>query len=150
MTPEEFKKSLAFGHKWEEKLCYILPSNGYKRMEGNFKYYDIEFYTDEGIKYYEVKADKLAYKTGNFGIEYECYKQPSGITTTTADYYAIFVVKPYDLYDLYIIPVQTIKDKINNNEYKRSVFGGDQKLAGLYIFDINTFSEYKYIPQYNN
>jgi hypothetical protein len=143
MSPEEFKKSLEFGHKWEEKLTTLIPCNSFKRIEGNFKYYDIEFYTNEGTKYYEVKADKLAYKTGNFGIEYECYKQASGISVTTADYYAIFVVKPYDMYDLYVIPVQVIKDKINERAYKRQVWGGDQKLAGIYIFGIETFAQYK-------
>jgi hypothetical protein len=37
----------------------------------------------------EVKTDRLAIKTGNIAIEYECRGKPSGIAATKADWWAI-------------------------------------------------------------
>lgn len=36
----------------------------------------------------EVKTDRIAHLTGNIAIEYEFNGKPSGISTTTADYWA--------------------------------------------------------------
>jgi len=140
----DFKKELEFGEMWEKKFTSLIGGNGFKKMEGNFKEYDIEVYSNEGTKYYEIKADRMTYKTGNIAIEYNCYGKPSGISTTTADYYAYFAVKPHDLYDLYIIPVEVLKEKINAKKYKRQIAGGDKGLSLMYLFDINNFSEYKH------
>lgn len=39
----------------------------------------------------EVKRDLMAKRTGNIYIEYESRGKPSGISTTEADYYFIFI-----------------------------------------------------------
>jgi hypothetical protein len=43
---------------------------------------------------YEVKADRLVSKYGNFFIEYECSKKPSGISTTKASHWVLYDVLP--------------------------------------------------------
>ncbi len=47
---------------------------------------------------YEIKADRLSYKTGNVCIEIANCGRPSGITSTKSDYWGYFVIKDYDLY----------------------------------------------------
>ena len=139
-----FNKDLKFGNIYEHKLIEIVPYDTYVIKEGYFPYYDIEIVKDGITTKYEVKADRFTYKTGNIAIEFNCNSSPSGISVTEADYYAYYVVKPYKLFELYIIPTQIIKDKIKNKEYKRITFGGDNKKSEMYIFSIELFNEYKY------
>ena len=139
-----FSLDLDFGNIYEKKLIEILPNDSYIIKEGYFPYYDVEIVKDGIITKYEVKADRYTYKTGNIAIEFECNGKASGIKTTQADYYAYYVVKPYNLFELYIIPTQLLKDKINSKEYKRIIFGGDNKNSQMYIFDLNLFLENKY------
>jgi len=139
-----FSLDLDFGNIYEKKLIEILPNDSYIIKEGYFPYYDVEIVKDGIITKYEVKADRYTYKTGNIAIEFECNGKASGIKTTQADYYAYYVVKPYNLFELYIIPTQLLKDKINSKEYKRIIFGGDNKNSKMYIFDLELFLENKY------
>ena len=139
-----FKKCLNFGEKYQHELIKVLKPNNYKMMEGYFKEYDL-IIDDLLPVYYEVKADKYAYYYNQFCIEYECNKKPSGISTTTADYYAYFIVKPNNLYDLYIIPVIDIKEAINNKKYATIKRGGDRNASEFYIIDFKIFSQYKCI-----
>ena len=112
-----FNLDLEFGNIYEKKLVDIIPNDSYIIKEGYFPYYDVEINKDNVITKYEVKADRYTYKTGNIAIEFKCNNLPSGISKTQADYYAYYVVKPYNLFELYIIPTQIIKDKINTEEY---------------------------------
>jgi hypothetical protein len=142
-----FKKQLAFGQIYEKKLLNHIECDTYIIKEGLFCDYDLKTYTNGVKTKYEVKADKFTYKTNNIVIEYMCYNKPSGISLTRADYYAYFVVKPYDLYDLYIIPVPKIKELIDNGAYKRILKGGDKMLSFMYVFDIEIFKEFKVFPE---
>jgi hypothetical protein len=137
-----FKKCLSFGEKYQYELVKILNPTNFKMMDGYFKEYDL-IIDDLLPIYYEVKADKYAYYFSQFCIEYECNKKPSGISTTTADYYAYFVVKPFETYELYIIPVIDIKEAINNNKYATIKEGGDRNASKFYIIDFKLFSKYK-------
>lgn len=138
-----FNLDLEFGNIYEKKIIDLIPNDSYIIKEGYFPYYDVELTKDNVITKYEVKADRYTYKTGNIAIEFKCNGLPSGISKTHADYYAYFVVKPYNVYNLYIIPTQIIKDKINTEEYKRIIFGGDNKTSQMYIFSLDLFEEYK-------
>jgi len=138
-----FNLDLQFGNIYEKKLLDFIPNDSYIIKEGYFPYYDIEITKDNETKKYEVKADRYTYKTGNIAIEYKCNNNPSGISITQSDFYAYYVVKPYNIFDLYIIPTNILKDEINRQTYKRTIFGGDNKKSQMYIFDINIFSEYK-------
>ena len=139
-----FNLDLEFGNIYEKKIIDLIPNDSYIIKEGYFPYYDVELTKDNVITKYEVKADRYTYKTGNIAIEFKCSGLPSGISKTQADYYAYFVVKPYNVYNLYIIPTQIIKDKINSLEYKRIIFGGDNKTSQMYIFSLDLFEEYRH------
>jgi len=139
-----FNSDLAFGNIYEKKLVELIPNESYLIKEGYFPDYDVEITNNNIMETYEVKADRYTYKTNNVAIEFECNNSPSGIATTTADYYAYFVIKPYNLFELYIIPTNIIKSKIEEKEYKKVLLGGDNKRSRLYIMDLNNFLEYKF------
>ena len=137
-----FKKDLEFGEYYEMKLLEHLDYDLSVKKDGNFKDYDIEIYKDNIKTTYEVKADRMAYNTNNIAIEYECFNKPSGISTTKADYWAIFEIIPKDDYNLYIIPTKDIKQLINIKEYFRYVKGGDFNKSKMFLFNKNIFHKY--------
>ena len=139
-----FNSDLAFGNIYEKKLVELIPNESYLIKEGYFPDYDVEITNNNIMVTYEVKADRYTYKTNNVAIEFECNNSPSGIATTTSDFYAYFVIKPYNLFELYIIPTNIIKSKIEEKEYKKILLGGDNKRSRLYIMDLNNFLEYKF------
>jgi len=139
-----FTEDLEFGRIYEKKLLDHVECESYIIKDMYFKEYDVEtFDTLKNTIRYEVKADRMSYKSHNIVIEFECSNIPSGISTTTAHYYAYFSVRPYDLYDLYIIPVSILKKLIRKNKYKRIIAGGDNKASRMYLFDMHTFDDYK-------
>ena len=139
---DTFSSDLEFGNSYEMKLLEHIDYDEYFISKGNFKPYDIKILKDKKYIRYEVKADRLAYKTNNIAIEYECSEKPSGINTTRAKYYAYFIVKPNDLYDLYIVPVKNINELIKDEKYKKIVSGGYLFKSKMYLFDLNLFSKY--------
>ena len=138
----KFISDLKFGNFYELKLLEQIQYDEYKISEGNFKPYDIKIIKNNKSIKYEVKADRLAYKTGNIAIEFQFSNKNSGILTTRAKFYAYFIIKPNDKYDLYIIPVKKIKELIQNKKYKKIVNGGDEYRSKMYLFDLNLFSKY--------
>jgi len=137
----KFLNDLSFGKKYESILAsYLQPFYiNINKIEGKFKDYDI--ICDNKIKY-EVKSDRLSIKTGNLAIEFMCNNKESGITSTQSDYYAYFIIKSPDDYDLYIIPTNDIKDKIKEKQYKKIVKGGDAWRSQMYLFDLSIFKDY--------
>jgi hypothetical protein len=98
--------------------------------EGYLKEYDIIGTFKDIPVTFEVKNDKMSLDTGNFGIEYESWGKPSGITTTTAKYW---IHKMYG--DYYITPVKVVKDMIAQKQYFRTVIGGDKgSNTKMYLF----------------
>ena len=138
-----FKKDLQFGQSYELELLKHIPHDKYIQAQGNFKAYDLKIYKDGKISRYEVKSDRITHYTNNITIEYECYKKPSGITTTRAKHYAYFVVKPNNTYDLYIIPVKKIKKFIEQKEYRKELSGGNYNSSKFYLFHKSKFEKYK-------
>jgi hypothetical protein len=137
-----FKNDLKFGKKYEMELLKYLDYDIYKTKDGLFKEYDLKIYKNNKSIRYEVKADRLSYKTNNIAIEYECSKKDSGITKTTSKYYAYFIIKPNDNYDLYIIPTKDIKTFIKENKFIRIVLGGDNYNSKMYLFNVNIFKNF--------
>lgn len=136
------QKDLNFGKKYEKELMrYIIYENIYW-SEGCFHSYDIAFFNFDIPTYFEVKADRMMYKTGNIAIEFFCGKKYSGISTTRSDYYAIFEVIGDKNYNLYIIPTEFIKNMISQMKYKRIVNGGDYYNSKMYLFDKSIFSDF--------
>ena len=116
-----FFSDLAFGKSFENYAMEIVGEECTPGPSGNFKPYD---FTSDGIKY-EVKADKLTYKTGNLFIEYECSDKPSGITTSEAQMLFYFVINAEGKPDrIYLIETGFLKALITSSDFKR-VSGGD-------------------------
>jgi len=135
MKDDEWKKTLAFGNLYEEILKELIPHKEcIQSIKGE---YDLIL---DGVKY-EVKADRFMFKTGNVLIEYESNKKASGISITEADYYAIFEVDG-DKYELYLIPVQEIKDLIREKNYRSKISCGYNKLSKCYLFGKMFFDKF--------
>ena len=81
----------------------------------------------------EVKSDRLIHKTGNLFIEYRSRDKPSGLATTTANYW----IYRMDMLDTAIILPTNLLKKVcrvyyKNNEFK--IKGGDNNTSdGLLI-----------------
>jgi hypothetical protein len=141
-----FFKDLKLGNRYENELAsYLTPF--YKNInviKEKCNFYDIICYTENDIEEsYEVKSDRLSIKTGNLAIEYKSRNKNSGILTTKANFYAYYIIKNETEYDLYIIPTEEIRNKINSKEYKRTIKGGDNWSSEMYLFDLTLFKDYK-------
>jgi hypothetical protein len=87
---------------------------------------------------YEVKADRLAYKYDmkTMFIEFECSGKPSGISTTEADIWVYFMVRPNGTSRVFWIPVSALKDACSRSQSK---CGGDGGRARGYIVSVGEF-----------
>lgn len=139
---DNFIEDLKFGEKYEYELLKYLDYEKFEKSDGYFKEYDIKIFKNNKIKTYEVKADRFSHKTGNFCIEYKSNNKLSGISTTTAKYWAVFVIINSEKYELYIIPTKSIIKKINKKLYTRDVLIANKK-NNCYLFNKNLFEKYK-------
>ena len=135
-----FVSDLAFGKVYETKLVEYIKPQQFEHSLGLFKGWDVRIEKDGHTHLYEVKADRIMYRTNNICIEYECSQKPSGIQTTEADTYAIFEVGTNSIY---LIPVPVLKQAILDMKYTRKMAGGDGWKARFYLFPKIIFSEYK-------
>lgn len=133
-----FYNDLEFGNKYEIEYTKIKGLNDAVISKGKNSYYDI--ITKDGIKY-EIKSDRMAHKTGNLCIEFECSNKPSGISITQSDYYGYFIVNDNG-YVLYTIPTEKIKEEIQKKTYKRTLKGGNGFKSNFYLFDKDIFKGY--------
>ena len=110
-----------------------IVGGGEPAPSGRFKPYD---FTHNGLKY-EVKADRLAYKYGGttMFVEFECSGQPSGISTTEADVWMYFMVRPDGSYKCFSVPVPELKEWCEGCVVKA---GGDGYRAKGYIVPVRT------------
>ena len=138
----KFYNDLLNGQSYELKLLNHIEHIKYTQSKGYFKEYDLKIYhKPKRYNTYEVKSDKQINIYGNICIEYFNYDKPSGISTSTARYWAIFEPKG-KLYTLYIIPSKIIREYIENKKYHSDCIGGDNKASKLYLFKKNLFREY--------
>ena len=139
-----FQSDLLLGKKYEVMLLDYLDKDEYTEVEfapeKRFVEWDVKLKSGVLEAKYEVKADRLSAKTGNLCIEYECSGQPSGISTTQADYYAYFVIHASH-HDLYLIPVERIKSLVAQGAYKK-LNGGDGYRSRFYLIPKAVFAEY--------
>jgi len=135
-----FRADLKFGNQYEDIFIKHWLGNPLDifRPSGKFKSFD---FSSQGI-FYEVKADRKCHSTGNLCIEFECNGVPSGISSTLADTYVIFVINPDTGYTLYLIPVWEIKQMINKKQYHRTMKGGDGWRSAFHLFSKDLFSKY--------
>ena len=78
---------------------------------------DYDFKTDDNITY-EVKADSMSLKTGNFFIEFLGYGQPSGIDITKSSYYILTDTNIY-----YLIFTDKLKLLVENCSTRKTADG---------------------------
>ena len=133
----KFEKDLATGHEYEKRSLLYLDYDTHKFIQGYFKEYDLEIIKDGKKTTIEVKSDKQASLTGNLAIEYKCNKKPSGITTTTADFWIYFIV--YDRIidgvnhsreECYKIPTEELRQLVKKCH---KVSGGDGNRSRMYL-----------------
>lgn len=125
-----FTRDLSFGKTWEATAMNLV-GGGEPGPEGRFKPYD---FTSKGLKY-EVKADRLAYKYGGrtLFIEFECSGHPSGISSTEADVWMYFMVKPDGTYVCHTLPTAELRERCKGCPIKA---GGDGYRSRGYIVPV--------------
>lgn len=133
-----FSKCLKEGQKYEKiyaeeylKIEYVPNEDKLTR-----KHYDLS----HGDLKYEIKADFMAQKTGNIFIEFISFNSPSGIATTHADFFVVFVGK-----EVYKIPTNVLKKCISDKAYFRIVSGGDKNASMGYLFKKDIFNSFKVV-----
>lgn len=139
-----FHSDLSFGQSYELKSLEYLKHDSYEIMEGYHKEYDLTITRNGKTRTIEVKADRLAAKTGNIALEYRCNCKPSGIKTTTADYWVIFVVPPKGGMDgsterCYKIPTKKLRELAKGG---RKVKGGDRNASRMRLVPLKSLDKY--------
>lgn len=140
-----FVEDLKFAHLYENLLLNYIHEDydevEFAPQDSSQSEWDVKITKGNFICKYEVKADRMSYKTGNVCIEYECNSRPSGISTTQADIYAYFVVKNANDCDCYLIPIKYIKTLIENGDFKK-VNCGDRYKTKAFLIPLNKFSSF--------
>ena len=134
-----FNSDLSFGNFYEKQALEYFKYDSFEIKTGMFKPYDLLLKSRYGQLKIEVKADRLAWKTGNLAIEYECSGKPSGISSTRADYYLYFVKESGKEDKAFKIPVKDFPKLVKGC---RSVSGGDGYRSKMYLLPYKFLSEY--------
>ena len=120
-----FLHDLEIGHNYEIEALKYLEYDSYIQSDITKKIseYDLIIKKDNIETTIEVKADFKCQATNNLAIEYSCNNKPSGISTSKADFWTIFIV--YDntcRKEAYKIPIKDLKKLVKNCI---RVLGGD-------------------------
>jgi hypothetical protein len=85
----------------------------------------------------EVKSERDVWqRTGNIAIEYECYGKPSGINATESDYWFHNLCIGDETFATIVFDTNSLKRIIDNLDSKRSVSGGDNNAARMYLLNL--------------
>jgi hypothetical protein len=104
--------------------------------------------TDKKI---EVKSERdLWVKTGNIAIEYESWGKPSGIAATEADYWFHNLCIGDRTFATIVFDVPSLKQIIDNLDYKRSVSGGDNYASKMYLLNLQKLFSTDVIKAYQD
>ena len=136
-----FKSDLELGELYQQKFLDLIEYDTAEMAQGCFKPYDIKLVYQGQEMFFEVKCDRISHRTGNMVIEHTCNGKPSGITTTTADYWVYFPIGlPYCL----VIPVKRIRKYIEMGKYLCDRRGGDGWRSQMYLMSMELFSDCRY------
>jgi len=84
----------------------------------------------------EVESERDVWqRTGNIAIEYECYGKPSGINATESDYWFHNLCIGEETFATIVFDTKSLKRIIENLDSKRSVSGGDNNAARMYLLN---------------
>jgi len=117
----KFNESLSSG-KQSENIILKMVQNKYPKAyikEGYHKEYDIMI--PEINKTIEVKKDFKSQYTGNVVIEMEMNNRPSGLQTTTADWWVFHL----DETEIVWITLERLKEMVEFEDYNLVEFIGD-------------------------
>ena len=117
----KFNDSLSSG-KQSENIILKMVQNKYPKAyikEGYHKEYDIMI--PEINKTIEVKKDFKSQYTGNVVIEMEMNNRPSGLQTTTADWWVFHL----DETEIVWITLERLKEMVEFEDYKLVEFIGE-------------------------
>jgi hypothetical protein len=117
----KFNESLLSG-KQSENIILKMVQNKYPKAyikEGYHKEYDIMI--PEIDKTIEVKKDFKSQYTGNVVIEMEMNNRPSGLQTTTADWWVFHL----DETEIVWITLERLKEMVEFEDYKLVEFIGE-------------------------
>lgn len=137
-----FEDDLAFGEAGELRgLSYLEYDTFQQAPKRRFKDWDF-WITRKGKKtYWEVKTDRHTHRSGNIVIEFESSGEPSGITTTKADYWMyILEYEP----TFFMIPVADLKQMIAEAKYHSIRHIAERGKNTAYFFDRSLFEDYEY------
>lgn len=138
-----FVQQLAKGQKYELEAKKYFDVAECKQSQGYFPDYDLDIRDSNGERtLVEVKADFMAHRTGNFAIEWQCNKKPSGLSSTKADVWTLFCVRD-GKHDCYIIPVEELRELVKSC---RSVAGGNGFRARMYLLPVAKLNGYLKFP----
>ena len=85
----------------------------------------------------EVKSERDVWqRTGNIAIEYECYGKPSGINATKSDYWFHNLCIGEDTFATLVFDTKSLKRIIDKLDHKKSVSGGDNNAARMYLLNL--------------
>ena len=85
----------------------------------------------------EVKSERDVWqRTGNIAIEYECYGKPSGINATESDYWFHNLCIGEDTFATLVFDTKSLKRIIDKLDHKKSVSGGDNNAARMYLLNL--------------
>ena len=140
MKNSKFLKDLSFGKAYEKEAFKYFPnSTSFEFSVGRDKRYDVKFLCgDKEAIFVEVKADRLGKKTGNIAIEYECNNLPSGISTTTSDYWLYFVEEV----GVFKFPIKELRTLFFENNF-RKVSGGDGWRSRMKLIPITSLEKWR-------
>ncbi len=89
----------------------------------------------------EVKTERNIWATtGNIAIEIKCRDNPSGLSTTDADYWIHLLALDDDVFGGFIFPTQKLKERIKEllkDKTAKIQYGGDDNASKLVLIPIN-------------
>jgi len=146
---KKFQDDLERSGIYEIYIKKVFEEKGFEFVEYcNNKYFDI-LMLDKNKKdvMIEVKSDSKTAYTPNIIFEFESYGKPSGVKTSTSDYW-VYVFPP--LKEIWFIKTNALKKiiKTYNPEILPEsydtwtwVYGGDGKNTKCYLWDRKIFSD---------
>jgi hypothetical protein len=118
MNYSYFLTKLSEAQKFEDKAIELICNKfntelTSRQTEANYNEMKYDFHTLNDMSF-EVKADSMSLKTGNFFIETDNKKGYSGISITDAEYHIIC-----NTVDYYLLPTFQIKELLASGQYSK-------------------------------
>jgi len=129
----KFDVDLAFGQKFEKKFQEIFSDTSTK----------FEIKTERQTKNFEYAKWMT---TGNIVIEFECRGNPSGLSTTEADFWVHILSYEYTIKAMLIFPVEQLKQRVNYLKETlnlKQIRGGEDYESLMYLIPIKELFNYE-------